>query len=109
MGEYKIYHAITMAHQLAVDSLQPRNHVGNVEADSLDDAYEKSNNIIEQWAPGQRSTSIGDVIEDVKAGTYHLVISIGFRQITESELGVAPDEKYEPIEGDYPPDLSYDE
>jgi hypothetical protein len=62
---------------------QKREYVGFVEAESLDDAFYKSQNLDEDinWNPTnpKRSTSVGDIIQDSKG--FHLVEGVGFRKL----------------------------
>lgn len=73
------------------DKVQIRRYAGFVEANSLEDAYLKSQNDERLWNPGVpcRSTSIGDVIQDDNG--FHLVVSNGFEELVEDE----------PCEADY--------
>ena len=63
--------------------------VAHVESDSLDKAYELTNNISSSWTENEnvrslkgsrvRSTSVGDVME--LNGVFYIVASIGFSKI----------------------------
>jgi pectate lyase len=63
--------------------------VAEVETDSLEDAYQLTNNIENSWVENEkvtakvdrgRSTSMGDVLE--QDGKYHMVAGFGFAEIT---------------------------
>ena len=52
-------------------------NAGTVVTDSLDVAYEFSQNFMESWGDGnQRRTSVGDIIQD--GDDFYVVASIGF-------------------------------
>jgi len=53
-----------------------------IKADSLEDAFSKSQNEDSAWAQkNQRSTSVGDIIQDDE-GNFHQVHGIGFEPVT---------------------------
>lgn len=100
MSKFKIYHAIAMDHTISgrEKPLQTRQYVGTVDACSYDEAYEKSNNSHSNWHPdGVRSTSIGDVIYNVKEDEYCIVMGLGFNTISEPDLGCVPNRELEEI------------
>jgi hypothetical protein len=76
---YHIFHA-TGPDKFSEVEIQPREYVGFVEADSLEDAFIKSQNQENPWNPVNpcRSTSVGDVIQN-DDGEFHMVLGVGFR------------------------------
>lgn len=91
-GVYQIYHAYGDA-QFTEELNQPRKWAGSVSAESLSDAFEKSQNLEENthWLSLQRrSTSVGDII--VCSDGYYLVLSIGFQQLSDAEVRNLPTE-----------------
>lgn len=82
MKQYHIFHAIGSDKFSPVEQ-QPRSYAGTVYAESLDDAYMKSQNFNGIWntADPFRSTSIGDVIVD--GDTSYMVMPVGFVVIGE--------------------------
>lgn len=68
---------------------QERVVVGVLQAEDLDDAYTKSQNLINDWNPINpcRSTSVGDVIQDDKE--FYLVCGMGFKQIHNINIPTA--------------------
>ena len=82
---YKIYHSTVESKFLAVKK-QPRKYVGTVDAESLQDAYIKSNNTEVFWNKENPcgSTSVGDVIQ--RENTYFMVTGDGFEEIREEDV-----------------------
>lgn len=80
--KYTIHHA-TGEYRFTETEAQERKIVGTVEAESLNGAYYKSQNLLDNWNKEEpcRSTSVGDVIqEDSK---FFLVCGLGFKEILE--------------------------
>jgi len=77
--QYHIYHAVKPIFE-AVES-QPRQYVGYVEADTLNEAFALSQNFDKSWNPYNpcRSTSVGDVIHATDG--FHLVCGNGFKKL----------------------------
>lgn len=84
MNVYNIYHAAGQDKFQEIEN-QIRIYAGHVEANSLEMAYAKSQNIDIPWNHYSpcRSTSIGDIIEI--NGEYHMVCSFGFKLLVEPE------------------------
>lgn len=82
MKTYHIFHAINPQFEENVN--QQRKYAGSVEADSLEQAYFKSQNWERHWNQQSpcRSTSVGDVIQDEDAVDF-LVAGVGFRALIE--------------------------
>ena len=79
---YAIYHAVS--DKRFTETLdQPRVFVGTVDARSLQDAYNKSQNVHESWNMSSpcRSTSVGDAICSTFNGMYFMVSGTGFRTL----------------------------
>ncbi len=82
---YSIYHVTNDSeHRFTEVANQPRVQVGVIAANSLDEAYMHTNNIDDESFWPHRSTSVGDVIQDLEG--YHLVCNFGFKLITKEEL-----------------------
>lgn len=85
---YNIYHA---EHPTFDESFEGnRIYVGSVEANSLEQAYAKSQNIEWPWNIDKpcRSTSIGDVIQC--EDQFHMVAGVGFIQVATEPLSNEP-------------------
>lgn len=80
MRQYHIFHSTE--NKFDETEKQDRQYVGYVNAESLEEAYTKSQNIEDVWNPTNpcRSTSVGDVIQDDNG--FHLVCGVGFKQLT---------------------------
>ena len=91
MTKYHIHHATGVYAFKEVED-QPREHVGFVKADSLEDAFKlsqndrRTNGEEEQlnndvWNPAHpcRSTSVGDVIQD--NDKFFMVCGTGFKEL----------------------------
>lgn len=73
--------------------------VAEVEAETLDQVYARTNHIDFAWwenegvtvvgKPEHRSTSVGDEIENVTEGTRFIVAGVGFRGLTPEEMEFA--------------------
>lgn len=68
--------------------------VAKVNTNSLDHAWSQTNHIEESWLENQdvqamveaaRSSKVGDVMKD-ESGKYHIVASIGFKEIPDGEI-----------------------
>lgn len=83
MKVYNIYHAIPGPDQFSETEDQQRLYAGHVVANSLQMAYELSQNMEAPWNYHNpcRSTSVGDVIE--YDGQFHMVCNWGFRKLEE--------------------------
>ena len=88
--KHNIYHSLDYD-RYSEEETQNRQYVGSIDAESLEDAFKKTQNLNGIWNESKpcRSTSIGDVIEN-KEGFY-LVLSMGFKLLdqmsqNESEL-----------------------
>lgn len=83
MKQYYIFHAVLPSFDEEVE--QERKYVGSVCAESLEQAYQKSQNLDRHWnkyAPC-RSTSVGDVIQEDDVD--YLVAGIGFKAIIQTK------------------------
>lgn len=82
MKTYHIFHAVHPSFEEVVD--QHRKYVGSVIAESLDEAYTKSQNFDRYWNREKpcRSTSIGDVIQEDDVD--FMVAGIGFTMIVRN-------------------------
>lgn len=80
MKQYLIFHATGKDRFQEIED-QPREYVGFVEANSLEMAYQKSQNHEWPWNTTNpcRSTSVGDVI--ALNDEYYMVSSIGFKKL----------------------------
>ena len=79
MQQYHIFHS-TSAKAFTEETVQPREYVGYVEAQSLDDAYAKSQNDENPWNYEPcRSTSVGDVIQSDDG--FFMVKKTGFQEL----------------------------
>jgi hypothetical protein len=85
MRTFHIYHAVNPT--FTSEFNQERELVGTVSAESLEDAYVRSQNIGGHWNPINhcRSTSIGDVIQDTKDGVQYVVFEIGFIELPAND------------------------
>lgn len=86
MKRYYIFHC-TSTMMFREIRIQPRRCMGYVEANSLDQAYKLSQNILDPWQYWNktdpcRSTSIGDVIQC--DNEFHMVSFIGFKIIEQA-------------------------
>jgi hypothetical protein len=84
MKQYHIYHATSPGLRFTEQKDQPREYVGFVEANSIEEAYQKSQNFELLWNPSNpcRSTSVGDVIQEDEG--FFLVKGIGFELLDET-------------------------
>lgn len=79
MAQYHIYHSTGINIFQEVEK-QPRDYVGFIEADSLEDAFKLSQGDINpDW--DSRSTSVGDVIQSDEG--FYMVLGIGFQLLDE--------------------------
>lgn len=92
MQEYRIYHAAGLCGYMEIES-QPRKLVGIVKADSLNDAFKKSQNFDDHWNPENpcRSTSVGDVIQFDNES--YIVAGMGFRLLSIDKPKLQDDEE----------------
>ena len=79
MDTYTIYHSIGVD-RFNDTIYQPRIVAGTVQAESLSEAFRKSQNLEGDWNKENpcRSTSVGDMI--VVNGEYYVVIGMGFKK-----------------------------
>lgn len=79
-NKYHIHHS-TGINKFEEVEKQPREYAGFVMANSLDDAYMKSQNMEEPWNRTNpcRSTSVGDVIQD--EDKFFMVCGTGFKEL----------------------------
>lgn len=83
MKQYHIYHS-TGKDKFQEVEIQPRVYAGFVIADSLEKAFEYSQNDHVDWAMNEvRSTSVGDVIQD--HDKFYMVCGIGFKELIVPE------------------------
>ncbi len=62
------------------------DHVGEVLATDLQDAFFNAQNDFDSWADyGVRSTSVGDIIEI--DSTYYMVVDVGFIEVPSTVVG----------------------
>lgn len=100
MKQYHIYHS-TGENRFSEVEKQPREYAGIVYADSVEEAYQRSQNITELgWNPTNpcRSTSVGDVIQSDDG--FYMVCSMGFKLLydtskNESELNALENQSLE--------------
>jgi hypothetical protein len=90
---YTIWHCTTEQRFTEVEE-QPRRRIASVNADSLQEAFDNSQNNNDAWFVGAntRSTSVGDVIECDEG--FYMVCALGFKLLdvmskNESELNAA--------------------
>jgi hypothetical protein len=94
----RVYHAIDPTFSLHARvpekvSLDKFTHVANVDTDDLDTAFQLTNHIDCPWqhnqrvlAQGQkhqRSTSVGDVLQEGDTGVLHMVAPFGFVEVNK--------------------------
>ncbi len=82
MKKFQIHHAIG-ENRFTETVLQVRTYAGYVEAETLEQAYQKAQNTEDYWNKTNpcRSTSIGDLIQD--GDKSYLVCNIGFKDMEE--------------------------
>lgn len=82
MTQFHIYHGTGINKFNEVEK-QPRVYAGFVNANSIEEAFVNSQNIVNDWNPINpcRSTSVGDVI--VSDEGFYMVLSIGFKLLDE--------------------------
>lgn len=83
MDQYSIYQCTSKKYSFTEEEDQPRAYVGSVEANSLEMAYRKSQNLDWPWnlnAPC-RSTSVGDVIHGPDG--HYMVCGMGFKKLDQ--------------------------
>jgi hypothetical protein len=82
MRQFHIHHA-TSSLMFTETEKQPRQYVSFVEANSLEDAFIKSqNDFNDDWSTEDkplRSTSVGDIIQD--DDKFFMICGIGFREL----------------------------
>jgi len=82
---YFIHHCVNLMDTVLDKEIKdvnnvPRRYVGSVEAYSLNGAFTAAQNHNNDWGKlGQRSTSVGDIIQDEDG--FHLVCNIGFETL----------------------------
>ena len=105
MRKFRVYHKKEMmfryneADATTVYDSDLYDWVADVRARNIDDVFRVTNHIDEAWWENpeifeykeSRSTSIGDVIFDVAAGTYHLCMPAGWKKVTDGDRWVAID------------------
>jgi len=82
MRTFNIFHCVNPSFNEDFDQL--RDFEGTIEAESLEDAYIKSQNLDEYgWngAVESRSTSVGDLIQDVESEEVFMVMGFGFKSM----------------------------
>ena len=87
MPLYNIFHCINPTFSEDFDQL--RDFEGVVEADSLEDAYLKTQNLDEYGWNGSnesRSTSVGDLIQEQASGELFMVMGFGFKSMGVEEF-----------------------
>jgi len=103
MRQFHIHHS-TGKDRFTEVKEQPREYAGYVEADSLQDAFIKSQNCLDgslvDWNKTNpcRSTSVGDVIQD--GDDFYLVKNFGFEPLLESPVVTNPISDQEQLERD---------
>lgn len=110
MKQYHIYHCTQAGVRFTETENQPRIYAGFVEADSIEEAFQRSQNggkynstNVSEALPWNlnnpcRSTSVGDVIQSDEG--FYMVCGIGFRLLDEtskndSELNKLESQSYE--------------
>ena len=101
MKQYHIFHCISPL-RFTETEIQPRQYVGFVEANSIEESFQKSQNggtynstnVSEAlpWNPVSpcRSTSVGDVIQD--HDKFFMVCGIGFKELIEPKEGLSEED-----------------
>ena len=89
--KYHIHHS-TGEHRFEEVEIQPRENAGFVEAESLQEAFVKSQNDINPWNEVHpcRSTSVGDIIQE--HDKFYMVCGIGFKLLGEEEFEPTKDD-----------------
>lgn len=82
MKQYHIFHATE--NKFDETEKQNREYVGMINANSLEDAFNKTQNVDDVWNSTNpcRSTSVGDVIQDDEG--FHMVCARGFKTLALS-------------------------
>ena len=84
---WNIFHCINPT--FSEDIEQERSYEGSVEAESLQDAYIKTQNLDEYGWNGDvesRSTSVGDLIQNDDTEEIFMVMDFGFKAIGHQEM-----------------------
>ena len=87
MEQYHIFHSKPNEFMFTETEIQPREYVGFVNANSIEEAFKLSQNIESNWNPTNpcRSTSVGDVIQE--NDKFFMVCGVGFKELrTEEEI-----------------------
>ncbi len=91
LRQFHIHHATEPGLMFTETQVQPRQYVGFVQAESVGDAWLKSQNFDGPNWNGQsypkRSTSVGDVIQD--GDKFFMVKGLGFEELIEDEPDMA--------------------
>jgi hypothetical protein len=88
MKQYHIFHCVSSL-RFTETEIQPREYVGYVETNSLEEAFKLSQNFDSAWNPTNpcRSTSVGDVIQD--DDKFFMVCKMGFKELIEPKEDLA--------------------
>lgn len=83
MRTFHIFHAVCPEFTEALD--QHRQYVGSVTAESVEQAFVRSQNLERHWNQQKpcRSTSIGDIIQEEGQDIDYLVAGIGFKVLID--------------------------
>lgn len=87
MTQYHIFHSKPNKFMFTETEIQPREYVGFVNANSIEEAFKLSQNIESDWNPTNPcgSTSVGNVIQE--NDKFFMVCSVGFKELrTEEEI-----------------------
>ena len=94
MRQFHIFHSTEAGKRFEEIDVQPRIYAGFVNAKSVEDAFKLAQNDCNEWADNnQRSTSVGDVIQD--DDKFFMVLGIGFKEL------IQPEDNREPAEPCY--------
>jgi len=83
---WNIYHCVNPTFSEDID--QERTYEGSINAESLQDAYMKTQNLDEEGWNGDmesRSTSVGDFIQNDDTDEIFMVMDFGFKAIGRQE------------------------
>lgn len=96
MNQFHIYHSTEVGKRFTETENQKRVYVGFIEANSLEEAFLKSQNgiLMETWniLNPCRSTSVGDVIQDDLG--FYMVCNMGFKKLDDAPEPNIPDLDY---------------
>lgn len=80
LRQFHIHHSTEAGKRFEEIDIQPREYAGFVYATCVEDAFKLSQNDCNEWLENnQRSTSVGDVIQD--DDKFFMVLGVGFKEL----------------------------